>query len=417
MISVTRELYPADQDESVNVCQCANSAYPIYAAAEGAAMLEVRRSAHTSQMWRSEDNGASWTLADEIPIESREPGGAYAETMFGPLYRDPDNGRLIRFLQSRLYTVPRRERPTYFESSATFIPNSQRVYYQISHDAGRSWSERRPLIESGEEFDETHWARDVTFGEGGAVLGEPPPFHKRRDGRIVFPCQVRTRRECERFGEIQAGRFYAEWTEDGTDLRWTSGGRAPGGGCEQTIARLKDGRLLNIMRAQGLVKPYFFDLWLRPCTVSEDDGDTWATPQPLAFDDGERPTSPRAWSVLIRAEKNGRLYWIANILPDFGGPEAAAIQQQFPGRADPRYPLAIVEVDENALTLKRETLTIIQDREPGMPRWVRFSNFHVYNDRLTGELVLLMLVSYCEHQEDRAQRPWPSYRYRIALKD
>jgi len=429
MITVSRELYPKDQDESVNVCSCVNSAFPTYTSDAGSSMLEIRRSAETSQMWRSldggaakrgreggpEDGGETWAFADEIPIESRGPDGLFAETGFGPLYRDPDNDRLIRFQQECLYTVPRCERKTYFESEGTLIENSYRAFYQISHDGGQSWDERRQFIEHGDAYDATHWAKDVTFREGCAVLGEPPPFHKLSDGRIVFPCNIRTNTGADKYGTIQAGRFYGQWNNDGTDLTWTSGGRVYGGGCEQTTAVLRDGRILNIMRVQGHITPYLFDPWLRPWTVSEDGGETWSEPKPLTYDDGSGLTSPRAWTVLIRSDKNGRLYWIANILPAYDSAESADLRQRYPGRADPRYPLAIVEVDEDSLTLKKNTFTVIQDREPHMPHWVRFSNYHVYNDRQTGDLVLLMLTSYCELQEDRAERPWPSYRYRISV--
>ena len=42
-------------------------------------------------------------------------------------------------------------------------------------------------------------------------------------------------------------------------------------------------------------------------------------------------------------------------------------------------------------------------------------NYYLYNERVTGDLRLVMLTSYCELQKDRAERPWPSYRYRIRL--
>jgi len=415
MITVTRELYPHDQDQSTNVRHCANSAYPIYVSASGRDMLEIRRSPDHHQTWRSRDNGASWSLVDEIPMNAAGPNGLFAEVMLGPLYRDPDNGRIIRFQQQWLFTVPSEQRRTYEELARTRLDNSCQVFYQISSDAGETWGPMQQLMEQGSGFDERHWAQHITFRQGSAVLGAPPPFTKRVDGAMVFPCAIRTPDDQERFGSIQAGRFLGRWTGDADDITWGSGGRVPGGGCEQAVAMLKDGRMLNIMRLQGQVDPYPFDLWLRPYALSEDGGETWCEPRPLEFDDGTGLTSPRSWSVLIRSEKNGRLYWIANILPGLGTDASVDIQQQFPMRADPRYPLAIVEVDEENLRLKRDTLTIIQDREPQMPRWVRFSNYHVYDDRETGELVLLVLTSYCELQEGQDDLPWPSYRYRIRV--
>ncbi len=417
MITVSRELYPTDQDESLNINQNANSCYPIYVANEGVEMLEIRRAADVNQVWRSGDNGETWELAKDIPIEAGGTDGLFGETSVGPQYRDPHNGGIIQFQQQRLFTAPRSERRDYFDYVKTVRENSHRIFYRISLDQGVSWGELQQLMEQGDRYNPRHWAQGVTFLEGTAVLGEPPPFHKLSDGRLVFPCQKRSTDDEATYGSIQAGRFFAEWHHDGRDLTWRSGGRVPGGGCEQTTAVLKDGRILNVMRVQGQVDPYPFDLWQRPFSLSEDGGETWSEPRPLTYIDGSGLTSPRAWSVLIRSDRNGRLYWIANILPALEADAIAQIKQKYPMRADPRYPLAIVEVDEEALALKRDTLTVIQDREPHMPHWVRFSNYHVYNDRLTGDLNLLMLTSYCELQEDRAERPWPSYRYRIGLED
>ena len=67
------------------------------------------------------------------------------------------------------------------------------------------------------------------------------------------------------------------------------------------------------------------------------------------------------------------------------------------------------------MTLKRNTLTVIEDRMPGETQWVRFSNFFAYNDRETGNIVMLMQKSYCELQENLEQQPHPNCRYQISL--
>ena len=46
-------------------------------------------------------------------------------------------------------------------------------------------------------------------------------------------------------------------------------------------------------------------------------------------------------------------------------------------------------------------------------KWVRFSNFRVYEERGSGDLILLMQKSYCELAP--AGLPTPYYRYRISL--
>ena len=83
--------------------------------------------------------------------------------------------------------------------------------------------------------------------------------------------------------------------------------------------------------------------------------------------------------------------------------------------ADPRYPLQIVEVDEETLTLKRDTLTTAIDREPDETPYVRFSNFFAYNDRETGHIRLVLKKAYSEHQENVLQMPEPGYRFTLEV--
>ena len=187
----------------------------------------------------------------------------------------------------------------------------------------------------------------------------------------------------------------------------------PGGGCEQTIARLRDGRFLNILRMQGQIAPYPFDLWRRPYSVSADDGETWSFPRPLAYDDGSPFCSPRAWSQLIRSTADGNLYWIANLLSGPGEP--GDNRADWPGRADPRYPLQIARIDEESLAVVRSSVTLLADREDGESKYVRFSNFYAYNERETNEIVLLMMKSYHEDQPDLGNSPHPAWRYRIRI--
>jgi len=72
-----------------------------------------------------------------------------------------------------------------------------------------------------------------------------------------------------------------------------------------------------------------------------------------------------------------------------------------------------VELDAKTRRLKRDTVSVIQDREPGDDAWVRFSNFRVYEERGSRDLILLMRKSYCELA--RAGLPSPGYRYRIVV--
>lgn len=381
-------------------------------------MVEIRRGRGASEMWRSDDNGCTWTLADSLPSEEALPGGTFLEWILGPFALDQHRDVLIRFESRREFTQPPGQLKGYYDSVAASIPNSYLVYYRCSYDRAQTWGPRRQVIEDDGEYNENHWARGVSLYEGAAVLGEIPPYQTLDDGRLMIPYQGRSALDQDRLGTIQAGRFYAAWDASGQALRWSSGGFVHGGGCEQTTERLRDGRLLTILRAQGQIEPYLFSPWQRPYALSDDDGQSWSIPEPLTWDDGAGLTSPRAWSQLIRSQANGRLYWIATILPALE--DAGHIRERWPSRADPRYPLQIAEVDEQTIALRRDTLTIIEDRAPEETPFVRFSNFFAYNERETDDLVLLMMKSYHEDQPDLDHMPHPAYRYRIpgpALRD
>jgi hypothetical protein len=74
-----------------------------------------------------------------------------------------------------------------------------------------------------------------------------------------------------------------------------------------------------------------------------------------------------------------------------------------------------VEVDEERVALKKETLTIIDDRAPSESKWVRFSNFNTYNDRVTGDIVVVLKKCYCELEENVKELEHPAYRYHISV--
>ena len=204
----------------------------------------------------------------------------------------------------------------------------------------------------------------------------------------------------------EAGCFIGAWIS-GETLEWERSemvkidpALSSRGLCEPAIAELSDGSLLMVCRGSNTTitrQPGY--KWR---AVSRDGGRTWSAPAPFTYESGEHFFSPATGSRLIRSSRTGRLYWIGNITP------------ANPDGNRPRYPLQIAEVDEAEKCLRKQTVHVIEDRQPADPLLVQFSNFRVYEDRESGELVLIM-ARIQERQRDDAKTDLtsPAYEYRI----
>jgi hypothetical protein len=178
---------------------------------------------------------------------------------------------------------------------------------------------------------------------------------------------------------------------------------SPCGSDEPTVAVLNDGKLLMIVRPGGMYKDPKRGRHAVPHrAVSSDGARTWSNIRPLVYSDGSKLYTPSSISRLIRSTKNGKLYWIANIIdrPNYG-------------QSDPRHPLQIAEVDEKTLGIDKRSVTIVEDKAPTDPELVRFSNFKIYEERGTLDFILTMEKSYSEFVTGNPPRP--NYRYRIQL--
>ncbi len=175
---------------------------------------------------------------------------------------------------------------------------------------------------------------------------------------------------------------------------------------ENTLAELPDGRIVMVIRGDNSMfpeKPGY--KWL---CVSEDGGMTWSDPVPLPCDKGEPIESGANGSAFFRSIKTGKLYWMGNL----------CIHGVRPNGNWPRTPLVIVEVEERLgatppVVLKRDTITVIDQRRPTEPEQVQHSNFRFYQDRENGDLVLF-LTRYGE----RSAEQWmlaDYYRYRVEI--
>jgi hypothetical protein len=112
-------------------------------------------------------------------------------------------------------------------------------------------------------------------------------------------------------------------------------------------------------------------------SFSRDGGDTWTEATPWTYENGTAFYSPSACSELL-PHSNGKLYWLGNIT------------NENPKGNRPRYPIVIGEVNQDTGLLIEETVTIIDDRQPGENERMTLSNFHAREDRETGHIVVFL---------------------------
>jgi hypothetical protein len=335
----------------------------------------------------SYDNGRTWT-EPVLRLKSREvPEGRirYAENA---VYFDADTGKVITATSKGLYPQDKHTADTVW-----------RAEFNQYDPATKQW---RHLFES-----------DFGYREGTQMSFSFPI--KTSKGRLLFPAfrpmVDAAGRPVHHLGHFSAVRLVfqciGEYQADGS-LTWHAGGLAQvdpdiscRGICENTLIELKDGRIAMVARGDNGAfpeKPGY--KWV---CFSRDDGETWSTSAPLGCTEGDPIESPATGSAIFRSIKNGKVYWMGNLA--MNGERAKGNW--------PRSPLVIAEIQEEPFALKRDTITVIDQRGPGDSPKVQMSNFRYYQDRQTGDVVVF-LSRYAERDAEK----WKLanyYRYRVEL--
>jgi len=386
-IAVSRELH-IEAEEGV-----APHVRATYAGADGDEMLEAVRDAamHVKEdgdrhyyarrlyFRRSLDNGRTW-----VEEESEHLGPDQLEStqkMRMGLILDPHHNVLIDLqmthevdLSEGMFAIGNR------------MQRTQRSWYRLSRDGGRSWTESRPIIDSREDCDHNNWAPGVTYGtQGGRPSGQPAFLP---DGTLVIGFTILHPEKPA--NHPPGGSYYitiryaqARLSADRDALTWRFGDevtvdfpKSTMGCAEPALARLGGDRLYNTMRCQG--SPEHGTYAVRYSTLSEDGGMTWTEPAPLVYDDGSTVWTPASVHRFFESSKTDKTYVLANIL------DAPVYHQK------PRYPLCIAEFDPERMCVGRDTVQVVQDLPPGAPVERRYTNFSMYEERGTGDLILVM---------------------------
>ena len=180
--------------------------------------------------------------------------------------------------------------------------------------------------------------------------------------------------------------FVGKWNEGDGNYNWTASEamflprrQSTRGLVELALVELTNGNLLLVMRGSNTGLGPLECPGRKWFSVSEDLGLTWSAVGDLRYDTGEQLYSPASISKTVRSTRTGKLYWAGNIT---GEP---------PDGNSPRYPLQIVEIDEEGPSFRRDTLTVIDDRDPERDsEHVQLSNFSLFENRETGEMEMYL---------------------------
>ncbi len=353
-----------------------------YTRATGPAKMLVwrtqTRSDITDVMKRSfsDDNGRSWSSPETVPLIVRTPAGVFERfTSLG--FVDPSVDRLVTMINE--CRLPDGKQP----EDARQIQTRTYLAYQVSADSGRTCAADEQVIQTG-PYSPEHPMAGIWRDKNGVTLANMPI--RTSGGQILVGVQfVPVDSEGRPYNPTGAYSFeytavlIGTWTASDR-LRWDMSepitidpALSTRGLCEPDLTELPDGRILMILRGSNDVSPKLPGYkWF---TVSKDGGHTWQPVEPWTYADGTRFFSPSSCCLFLR-HSNGRLYWFGNITA------------KNPCGNHPRYPLVVGQVDPESGLLIRDTVTTLLDRSETEHPLIQMSNFWVYEDRQTAEIIM-----------------------------
>ncbi len=348
----------------------------------------------------SNDNGRTWSDWIIIDENSKVQGdytlsGGERQDGTGPY--DPVSKRLVKPVFQRIIKgKPEVAMAEIWKGIRLF---SDHGFYQLSEDDGLTWGKAFMLkYEEGPDFDNENWGEEKFFRTNEMYIGNaeilqngtviitatiPVPFMDEEDKNMpsIFPNNYRE--------GCVAGAicFIGCWKDSLKNYTWQLSKpfsvprRISTRGLDELhISELKNGKLLMIIRGSNTgLDPVKYP-GRRWYSISEDGGFNWSEVKDMRYDSGESFYSPAAISSTIRSSINGKLYWIGNISED-----------PVNGNS-PRYPLLIIEIDEENICFKKDTAVTIDDRDPlHDSEFLQLSNFSIFENRETNDIEIYLL--------------------------
>jgi Dockerin type I domain len=371
IVSVQSEVYLPQPQAGVGIWAKQYMAGPALERIEVTGLESTSDVGTNMQTRLSSDNGQTWSAFQALPDTTYTLGSA-------TIYEGSDNAMPIFDSQAGVLIQPWLRQIHVGSLYHNF------TYYRLSTDYGAAWSAPKQLkYEPGADFNPGNPQDPNFLNHNEAYIGQK--FVTDSNGTLVMgvghandPSDPSNDQRAWRMGALD---FIGTWNAAANDYEWTAGQRisisptvSSRGLMETDTIELNDGRLLYVWRGSNTAQSAGHK-WF---SVSSDGGLTLNPVQEWKYDDGSSFYSPSSFHRLFRSQEDDKLYWIGNITPTA------------PSGNSPRYPLVIAEVDENLVALKKNTVTVIADRELGEPSGIQFSNFSLLENPETHQFEIFL---------------------------
>lgn len=337
----------------------------------------------------SPDNGRTWSGFEslEAEVNQQRPDGGIASQSCGAHF-DRHQGILYRVVLRRLW--PGMKLYTYDWHAGEHPFNDHVFIVENGHAEKLMAYESGPGFRAMAPFEPDFCLNNRAYPGSGMAFG--------KDGTAYYP--IVTYKPGKEYSFNRGGvrlmrRDPASGQWLASEPQYVTPAISSRGLLEPDVAVLGNGNLLVVCRGSNTPQTPGRK-WM---CVSGDGGRTLSAVEELRYDDGTSFYSPSSIHRFFRSARNGKLYWVANIVSDP------------PQGNGPRYPLCLAEIDEKKPAVIKDSVLVIDDRRPEDAAELQLSNWSQLENRET-----LDWEFYLSRIGQDAKNFWASgvYRYIFA---
>lgn len=334
----------------------------------------------------SEDNGETWTeqYVMDRPYQAG-PNKNMMRKIAADCFYDEEAQVMVRISGEMLWE----------NDELLSIFKKRRMFYMLSFDNGRTWTDPIYIYKDGGGFDRDRMFPGVAYGinimcsvlKTYQIRGEGP--HR---GKLAIGVQIQMADEQGEIinptgmGFFKAGCLLGTWNKETLRYEWELSDNfaevtveeSTRGVYEPALQELPDGRIMMVLRGSNWRKEeeLIGTKWI---SVSSDQGRTWSRPVRWTYSDGSVMYSSSCSPDLVR-DREGNLYFVG------------VINDANPAGNLPRYPLCIAKVDPGTMGVIKESVTLLDTIREGHknelaeaatpPKYpVDYSNHYSYLDQ------------------------------------